>query len=151
MIQRIEHRNMADAEAILAVQLPSYRVEAELIGFDGIPALKDTPESVMASEEEFVGFYEEGQLAGVISYAAEADEIDICRLVVHPDRFRRGIATKLLEHVLRHCAAGKRAVVSTGAANEPAIALYKRYGFEEYGQLEVAPGFFITQLARDAK
>lgn len=150
MIKQLDHRDEQTADDIIGVQMPAYRVEAALIGFDGIPALQDTAEVLMASNEEFVGYTEAGRLVGVISYETGEEEIDICRLVVHPDRFRRGIATKLLEYVLEHAAEGKRAVVSTGRNNAPAIALYKRYGFIESGAIEVAPGFFIANLVRRA-
>ncbi|MDF2834943.1 MAG: family N-acetyltransferase [Paenibacillus sp.] len=150
MIKHLDHRNEQTADDIIAVQMPAYRVEAALIGFDGIPALQDTAESIKASNEEFVGYSEAGRLVGVIAYEAGDGEIDICRLVVHPDHFRKGVATKLLEHVLEHAAAGKRAVVSTGRNNAPAIALYTRYGFIESGAIEVAPGFFIANLVRRA-
>jgi ribosomal protein S18 acetylase RimI-like enzyme len=148
MIKQLDHRNGQTAADIIAVQMPAYRVEAALIGFEGIPALRDTADSIMASNEVFVGFVEVGRLAGVIAYETGEEEVDICRLVVHPEYFRRGIAAKLLEHVLEHAAAGRRTVVSTGKDNMPAISLYKRFGFVENGEVEAAPGFFIANLIR---
>ncbi|MHA6480753.1 GNAT family N-acetyltransferase [Paenibacillus sp. strain BS8-2] len=150
MITQLDHRNLSTAQEIIGVQIPAYLVEAAIIGFDGIPALQDTAELVSASSEDFVGCWEEDRLVGVISYETRDEEIDICRLVVHPDFFRRGIAARLLGHLLSHAAFGKRTVVSTGRDNAPAIALYKRFGFSERGDFEVAPGFFITQLVREA-
>lgn len=152
MIILLNHRNETTANDIIGVQLPAYRVEAALIEFDGIPALQDTTESLMTSNETFVGCLEEktGRLAGVISYEIGDEEVDICRLVVHPDYFRRGIATRLLQYVLQHAAVGRVTVVSTGSRNEPAIALYKRHGFNKVGSVEVAPGFLISNLMRNA-
>lgn len=51
----------------------------------------------------------------------------------HPDYLRQGVAARLLEHILVH--ARQRGVTrvsletGTGAAFEPALALYRRYGF----------------------
>jgi FR47-like protein. len=45
-------------------------------------------------------------------------------------------------------ARGKKVKVSTGAANEPAIRLYKQLGFAETGRIEVAPGIFLTNMER---
>lgn len=152
MIQILDHRKEEIAAAIVAVQIPAYRVEADLIGFDGIPALQDTPSAIMASNEYFVGYSEDGSLIGVISYESGEREIDICRLVVHPDHFRKGIASKLLRHVLELTAlSDKQVVVSTGRDNGPAVAFYKRYGFVETGTREVAPGFFIANFELNKK
>ncbi|WP_214627819.1 GNAT family N-acetyltransferase [Paenibacillus agaridevorans] len=150
MIHQLEHGNSTIAAAILDVQLPAYRIEAELLGFDGIPALRDTVADIMACNETFVGYRDGENLLGLIAYEKSGPELDICRLVVHPSAFRRGIATKLLEHVLER-EAPDRATVSTGKENGPAIALYKRFGFTEKREIEVAPGFFISSLVREMK
>ncbi len=41
-------------------------------------------------------------------------------------------------------------VVSTGSANEPALALYRRRGFRPIREREAAPGLRVTELARPA-
>ena len=73
--------------------------------------------------------------------------LDICRLMVHPRAFRRGIATALLDGLDR-AEPAQRAVVSTGTANHPALALYMRRGFTPVGTRQVAPGTTITILER---
>ena len=55
--------------------------------------------------------------------------VDIHRLVVHPDRFRRGIAGRLLDALAEHEPDAERTIVATGAANPPARRLYERRGF----------------------
>jgi hypothetical protein len=42
MIKMLITKDRTVAQKILEVQIPSYRVEAELIGFQGIPPLHDT-------------------------------------------------------------------------------------------------------------
>lgn len=125
------------------VQRLAYAVEAEIIGFDGIPALHETPDELRASSETFLGLYDEEGLAGAVSYELEGSTVDICRLVVHPRAHRKGVATKLLDAL-----PDGPQTVSTGSRNEPALQLYRKRGFVETGEREVAPGVSITDLAR---
>ncbi|RJE87502.1 GNAT family N-acetyltransferase [Paenibacillus sp. 1011MAR3C5] len=139
MIGIEHHQNRGVAEQLLAVQLPAYRIEADIIGFWDIPPLRDTAETIMKSSETFVGYRLDGALAGFISFEDEGDARDICRMVVHPDYFRRGIAKSLLAYVLEDAGKHKKVKVSTGAKNEPAIALYRSFGFVDAGAIEIAP------------
>ena len=125
------------------VQRLAYAVEAELIGFDGIPPLHESLEELKACGETFLGLYDEEGLAGAVSYQLDGSTVDICRLGVHPRAHRRGIASKLLDAL----PAGPQ-TVSTGGKNEPALRLYRKRGFVEVGTREVAPGVSITDLAR---
>jgi ribosomal protein S18 acetylase RimI-like enzyme len=128
------------------VQRLAYAVEAEIIGFDGIPPLHESLEELRASEEIFLGLYDEAGLAGAVSYRLEGSTVDICRLVVHPRAHRRGIATQLLDAL-----PDEAQTVSTGSKNEPALRLYRKRGFVEIGKREVAPGLSITDLAREPR
>lgn len=125
------------------VQRLAYAVEAELIGFDGIPPLRESPAELRACGETFLGLYDSEGLAGAVSYQLDGSTVDICRLVVHPRAHRRGIATKLLDALPE----GPQ-TVSTGSKNEPALRLYRKRGFVETGTREVAPDVTITDLAR---
>ncbi|WP_144512615.1 N-acetyltransferase [Bacillus sp. FJAT-22090] len=147
MIQILDHKEKGTAEQMLAVQLPAYQIEAELIQFDGIPQLNDTPQSIMISEEIFLGYFEHSALAGFLSYTETDELIDICRLVVHPSHFRKGIASSLLKHLLSTKKMHQGVIVATGAKNKPAIKLYEHFGFAKMKEIEVEPNFFITQLS----
>jgi ribosomal protein S18 acetylase RimI-like enzyme len=124
------------------VQRLAYAVEAEIIGFDGIPPLHETLEELRASGETFLGLYDEEGLVGAVSYELDGSTVDICRLVVHPRAHRRGIATKLLDAL-----PDGPQIVSTGTRNEPALRLYRKRGFVEIGTREIAPGVTITELS----
>ncbi|MCY7784839.1 GNAT family N-acetyltransferase, partial [Bacillus sp. S20C3] len=91
MIEFLQHKEDVTAREIIAVQQPAYIKEAELIGFDGIPALQETAKDIQASREQFAGYRKDGRLIGVISYEKNMHHLTICRLVVHPDGFRKGI------------------------------------------------------------
>ncbi|MEU3645613.1 GNAT family N-acetyltransferase [Lentzea sp. NPDC034063] len=125
------------------VQRLAYAVEAELIGFDGIPPLHESEDELRACDEIFLGLHDEEGLAGAVSYRLDGSTVDICRLVVHPRAHRRGIASKLLDAL----PPGPQ-TVSTGTKNEPALALYRKRGFVETGTREVAPGVTLTDLSR---
>jgi ribosomal protein S18 acetylase RimI-like enzyme len=141
------------ARAVLALQRAAYAVEAELIGSDGIPALTETLERLRAAGESWLGALdaETGRLAGAGAWR-ELDDgtVDIGRLVVAPEAFRRGIATALL-NALDSAFPGRSMVVSTGRTNEPAIALYRRRGFRPVRDREAAPGLWITELERPGR
>ncbi|TLS50502.1 GNAT family N-acetyltransferase [Paenibacillus antri] len=140
----------AHARAVHELQQASYPVEARLIGLDTIPPLLDTPETLAACGESFVGCFETGgRLVGAISYKRidGGETLDVHRMMVHPDRFRLGIASKLLASVL-NLPGLRKAIVSTGTANAPAVSLYERHGFQPTGLVEIAPDITITQFAK---
>ncbi len=97
------------------VQRLAYAVEAELIGFDGIPGLLESKEDLQATHHRFLGFYDDEGLAGAMAFVREGSELDICRLVVHPRAHRRGIASKLLDAL----DPADRTIVSTGTKMSP--------------------------------
>ena len=112
-----------------------------------IPQLYDTEESLADCGETFLGFISDGILQGVLSFCKTDHQMEICRLVVHPIYFNRGIATELLSFFLKEFVReGEQVKVSTGAANHPAKALYKKFGFIEIKNREVAPDVSITEL-----
>lgn len=151
MIKKLDLTSEAAAQQVLDVQIPSYRVEAELIGFDGIPQLNDTVESLMCANEEFYGYAADGQLAGVVALSMEGEVPHISRLIVAPSFFRQGIGRKLVQFVLDQHETADTIAVRTGASNTPAICLYQKLGFVDTGVSEVAPDVFIALFERKRK
>ncbi|MFE2533632.1 GNAT family N-acetyltransferase [Streptomyces sp. NPDC059371] len=143
---------MADtrtAAGVHQVGRRSYAVEAELIGFDGIPALTETLEEMRAQPLRWLGMVtHDGRIAAFVAWRrlAGADGIDIDRVCVDPEWFRRGLARKMLDHLLAQLAPGDKALVSTGADNRPAIALYERLGFTRVGTVQPAPGLLLAEF-----
>jgi ribosomal protein S18 acetylase RimI-like enzyme len=148
MIQTIQISNPRAASQMLELQKLSYRVEADLIGSDAIPALHENLEQLQETGETFYGFFEGQELIGAISFKLESQTLDIHRLVVHPNRFRKGIARSLLEFVLKLELNAERCIVQTGALNFPAIRLYQKLGFTELEQREVAPNLWVCVLEK---
>ena len=146
--RRLDLAVPADIEALLRVQRAAYAVEAELIGFDGIPALRETAAELAASSETVLGRFVDDILVAAVGYERTGDELELCRLVVDPGAFRDGLAGALLDAV--DAAEPGIAVthVSTGTANEPALRLYGRRGFRVVGHREVGPGVRVSLLRR---
>ncbi|MGO4500918.1 GNAT family N-acetyltransferase [Paenibacillus sp. 2RAB27] len=155
-IQQLVLQSNEEILTLLSLQIASYRVEAELIGFDDIPPLKDGIQSIREAKETFYGFFvddHEGRsLAGAISFEREGCIVTICRMMVHPNFFRRGIASSLLQHIMKEqeLAGAVLFIVSTGTANLPAIRLYERYGFILKRVFTVPPGVSLTTFERPA-
>ncbi|MFI9813433.1 GNAT family N-acetyltransferase [Saccharothrix variisporea] len=133
----------ATAVAVHRVGLRSYAVEAALIGSDAIPALHETVADVRALPLRWLGAHMDGVLAGFIAWAHEGDELDVDRLCVDPDHFRRGLGRRLVAAVL---AFGAPVTVCTGAANAPAVALYEGVGFTRVGTFEPEPGLVLARF-----
>lgn len=139
------------AEKVLNIQIPSYKVEADLIGFNEIPPLKDTIDTLIKCGETFWGYFIEGELAGVISYKIEGNVLDIHRLMVHPNHFRKGIAKALLFFLEQNFGDLSKMIVSTGTDNIPAVNFYQKYGFVISGKTTVADNLSLTSFLKRMK
>jgi ribosomal protein S18 acetylase RimI-like enzyme len=147
----IDHRDRTVAAALVDLQRASYRVEADLIGFDGIPPLHETVDDVVALDLSMLGAYDGTLLAGALGYARDGDLVDIDRLAVHPSCFRRGIASRLVDALHERERDATRFVVSTGDGNTPAIACYERHGYEQMRTELLPEGVRVVRLARDLR
>jgi ribosomal protein S18 acetylase RimI-like enzyme len=146
---RLDVSDPSTASELLALQRDAYRVEAALIDSDLIPALSETLAELQASGETFVGAFVDDRLAGAVSWKLDDDILDLHRLVVAPAHFRRGLGSALLREALAENPAARRAIVQTGAANEPAKALYLGAGFTLVDELEPVAGVRVARFAKD--
>jgi GrpB-like predicted nucleotidyltransferase (UPF0157 family) len=144
MIEFLEHKGDITAREIIAVQQPAYIKEAELIGFDGIPALQEKPKDIQASHEQFAGYRKDGKLIGVISYEINMHHLTICRLVVHPSGFRKGIGRALLQFVIDQNEDAEKIEVVTAEKNTPAVSLYTQAGFQKAETVKAAEGLLLS-------
>lgn len=118
----------------------AYAQEAALLGVASLPPLKLTVEQLQSSDERFHAAYLSSTLVGAVGVIDKPDAsmTVINSLVVHPAHQRMGIATRLLLHALASSDATSIRV-STGAGNQPALALYRKHGFVEYKRWFVGP------------
>lgn len=134
MIKAINQKDNEIAKKIVSLQKLSYHVEAEIIGYVAIPPLNETINDILNSQEIYLAFYAEQQIAGILAYEFEGDFIIICKMMVHPDHFKKGIASKLIDYLFRIYFHAWRVKVSTGTKNYPAINLYQKHGFVRTGE-----------------
>lgn len=135
------------AEAVVAVQRPSYTVEAARIGYDRMPGLIEGVNEVVRLPLTLLGAIESDELVGVLGYSCSGAVVDIDRLTVHPAHFRRGVGTRLLAAVHQVERAAERFEVSTASANTPAIALYRAMGYECV-RTDVSEGVALSHFVR---
>ncbi|WP_232311223.1 GNAT family N-acetyltransferase [Robertmurraya korlensis] len=128
-IRKLDVTNKEVAEILLKLQVPSYMVEAKLINFYDIPPLKDTVETLQNCGEEFFGYFIDDDLCGAIAYKMEEKTLDIHRLIVQPNHFRKGIANQLLSFIEEQVEGIDTIIVSTGSENKPAVEFYLNKGF----------------------
>lgn len=130
MIRKLDHKNPEEASKIREVFQESYAVEAKLLKAENnFPPLKRPLAGFIEADSAFHGHFENESLAGVIEIKSEDDSTHIQSLVVSPRFFRRGIGSQLLQFVIDKFDTPVF-TVETGAANDPAIALYERFDFQ---------------------
>ena len=76
-----------------------------------------------------------GRVAGYVGSQTVCDETDMMNVAVHPDFRRQGIGEKLVLGLVEALKEGQNhsLALEVRASNMPAIALYKKLGFEQLG------------------
>lgn len=134
MIERLNNTDEHIATQIRYVFQLSYAIEAKLLSAENnFPPLKRPLSSYVETDSDFYGYYETSRLAAIMEVSNYNNITHIQSLVVHPDFFRRGIVSQLIEFVLNSYN-NPTFTVETGAANAPAIALYEGFGFKKVKQ-----------------
>ncbi|MFJ8511796.1 GNAT family N-acetyltransferase [Lysinibacillus xylanilyticus] len=149
MIKKIDITNLKLAEKVLNIQIPSYKVEAEIIDFYDIPPLKDTVYTLQQCGETFFGYYLKEELCGVISIKVYNGLIDIHRLMVHPKHFKKGIAKMLLDFIENDNEGIEKIIVSTGSKNIPAVTFYLKNGFSKTEEIRITDRLSITYFKKE--
>jgi GNAT superfamily N-acetyltransferase len=134
----------AFAGALLHLQHDAYRSQAELIGDDRLNALAADDDSLPAWRGRYLVAWEGTELLGALAWRP-GTVIELDRVMVAAPARRRGVATSLVQAVLK--LAGSHPVETfTGRANTPGIALYRRLGFESVADEQAPTGIWMTRL-----
>ena len=131
MILKLNSTSFEVATSILQVQIPAYKVEADYLNSTAIPRLYDTVNDIQNCVETFYGYFSENKLVGFISFVQEEKLIDIHRLVVSPNFFKRN-RNETLIYIFNMFPSSMAYIVQTGKANTPAITLYKNTDSLQY-------------------
>jgi len=82
----------------------------------------------------------EGRVVGYLICSRYDVVWHVMNVAIDPARRREGIATALLEHLFAQAdKPGEQYTLEVRTSNDPAIALYERFGFESAG---VRPGYY---------
>lgn len=133
---------------IHAVQLAAYAIESALIAYPQLPPLFETEDDIRSSAETFLACLLDGQVVGATSYLVTHHTVEICRLVIHPSYFRRGMGSRLLKAVEEQNRQWQTITVSTAAKNHPAIGLYEKHGYHVVQHVRLADGLQLVRLQK---
>lgn len=91
----------------------------------------------------------DGRLSGFVLSRVTLDEAEILTVAVHPDFRGRGLGGALLGfHLSRLAGAGAAEIfLEVNEANEPALRLYRRFGFAKVGE---RPGYYTQGRVKAA-
>ena len=145
---RLDLSDTGIATQLLTLQRRAYEVEAGLVGSNDIPPLRETLKELQSCGETFLGALVEGRVVGAISWRLLGETLDLHRLVVDPPHFRRRIGVTLVRAALAAEPSASRAIVQTGADNEPSKTLYLREGFEQTDEVEIVPGLRVARFSK---
>lgn len=139
MIIQLDHTINPTAEQIRNIFQVSYAVEAKLLKAVDFPPLQRLLTAFLHSKNIFYGYYKNQMLKAVVELKEELQSIHIQSLVVHPDSFRQGMASALLQFVLdiHHV---ELFTVETGLNNHPATSLYQCFGFKKTDEWDTDHG-----------
>ncbi len=150
MIKKLDHKTIGISEKIRSIFQASYAVEAKLLKAKDFPPLKRAIDDFLSSENGFYGYYKDQEMVAVIEIKENEDSTHIQSLVVDPKFFRQGIAQNLISYLLDSFDSALY-TVETGAANQPAIILYKKNGFVEieryYAEYDIKKVRFERKIA----
>ncbi|MGA8851154.1 MAG: GNAT family N-acetyltransferase [Aeromicrobium sp.] len=135
------------ALALLELQRASYAVEAELIGDDRIPPLRQNEVDLTSFRGHWLLAWNGVDLVGAAAWVERESGVEIDKVMVRPTAHRQGVGSQLLALVIE-AAADRQIAVATGRDNAPARALYGKYGFADVRDERVPPGIWITRLQR---
>ena len=148
-VKKIDHYQLNNANQIYSVWQRSYRIEADLLGIVDFPPLRRRITQIREAKSDFYGCVQDERLTAVAEIEhLEAQHIHIAALVVDPDFFRRGLASRLLTEVL-DLLDWRKVTVDTAVANAPAINLYKKLGFTPLKQWQTPDNIPMITLYRE--
>ena len=131
MIKKINNTNILTSYKIHKLFQLSYKKEADILKVKKFPPLSRSVNDIFNSKNYFFAYFLKDDFLGIIELNDRVN-VHIQSLVVHPDFFRKGIASQLIDFVTIRF--NKRTfTVETALGNYPAVKLYKRYGFRELG------------------
>ena len=146
----ITHADFCDLPALLELQYIAYQSEAELVGSQNIPPLKQTVHEIQTEFETCVflkAIDENGGIIGSVRARSDEGTLYIGRLIVRPDQQGKGIGTALML-AIEKASPHARYELFTSSKSVRNIALYERLGYVRVREEEVSPGLTFVYLEK---
>lgn len=139
-----------DLRTILDLQYLAYQSEAKLFNSADIPPLKQTLSEIASEYEKGIilkALDEDRAIIGSVRAYCDADTVYIGKVIVHPERQRKGVGTELLSAVER-IYPGKRYELFTSTRSAGNIRLYERLGYRSFKEKPLAPELRLVYLEK---
>lgn len=138
-----------DLQEILALQRLAYQSEAQLVGTDDIPPLRQTLAGLRREMRAGVILkaVEDGRIIGSVRGQVRGNTLYIGRLFVHPDRQRGGIGTRLLSEMERICP-HRRCELFTSTRSEDNLRFYEKRGYRRFRTQEISDDLTLIYLEK---
>jgi [ribosomal protein S18]-alanine N-acetyltransferase len=122
---RFRKLTYGDLPSVIAIERRSFPTPWSLAMF--VLELSKPSGICLAAEDD------EG-LVGYLVCARYDDVWHLMNVAIHPERRRRGVATDLIERLFEEAGPGARFTLEVRISNNPAIAMYQRFGFRSAGR-----------------
>jgi ribosomal protein S18 acetylase RimI-like enzyme len=146
----IERAKVADAQAILHLQVLAYQSEAKIYNNYAIPPLMQTLSEI---EEEFRSHTflvarQNQEIIGSVRAVCRDGCCYIGKLIVHPDLQRQGLGSRLMAAIEAAFPEAQYFELFTGHRSERNLRLYNRLGYREFKREQAAPGLQVVYLKK---
>lgn len=142
----------ADAGEILALQRLAYQEQARLYDDWRLPPLTQTLAGVRSDIDEMVCLKAcvDGAIVGSVRARQVGETVSIGRLIVHPDRQRQGVGSRLLEEIEARFPDATRFELFTGTRSADTLRLYTRLGYRPFHEERQSPQVVLVFLEKRA-
>jgi GNAT superfamily N-acetyltransferase len=146
----IERAGLADAQAILDLQLVAYLQEAAIYDDYSIAPLHQTlaeMEEDLRQQVVLKAVVEE-RIVGSVRAMGRDGTCYVGRLIVHPEFQDRGIGTRLLAEIEDRFAGVRRYELFTGHRSEKNLYLYAKAGYRRLCTRRLSEGLTLVYLEK---
>ena len=139
-----------DLRTILELQYLAYQSEAKLFNDPNIPPLQQTLEDVEIEFEKGIvlkAIDEKNIIVGSVRAHSEKGTVYIGKLMVHPQKQKRGIGTKLLLEIEKEYP-NQRYELFTSTKSIGNIRLYERLGYKIFKEVSITEELQFVYLEK---
>lgn len=139
-----------DLQAILELQHLAYLSEAKLLNDFSIPPLRETIEDTRRQYSEGVilkAITPSGRIVGSVRGREADGTLHVGKLMVHPDHQGKGIGSRLLREIEKHCPVPRYELFTSGKSARN-ISLYERMGYVRFSEKLLTPELKMVYLEK---